>query len=143
MPLPNSAINGSWALAFLESEHSRNSKSIDELAENSALVLRAEVLDRRIEVFGWGGGDPFFNRRSESQWAQFYVYRLKVLNPYKGTLNNGFTVKTDDVIEIFQYRSLSSRFSGELDWIPITIFDIIPSDILITLQNTPSMLHLN
>ena len=66
-PLPIYATDGSWSQEFLESNHSRNSINIHELAKSSTLVLRTEVLNRRIEVFGCGD--------TITLWEQFYVYR--------------------------------------------------------------------
>ena len=136
--LPIYATDGSWAQDFLESSHSRNSSSIYELAEASTLVLRTEVLDQRIEVFGWGGGDPFFMpfferffHHSEARWEQFYVYRMKILDVYRDTLGSFHALQQGDVIEVFQYRKLSEEErDGVIYWpTPLTLFDIIPSNI--------------
>ena len=122
-PLPIYTTDGSWAREFLESSHSRNSSNIYELAESSNLVVRVEVLDRRIEIFGWGD--------TQTLWEQFYVYRLKILEVYKEDLNSYYTLQQGDIIEIFQYKRLTGRQEyNEFHWPnPLARFDMIPADI--------------
>jgi len=120
--MPSNSRNGIWAKEFLESEHSRNSKSIYGLSENSTLVVRVKILDKRIEVFGWGD--------TITGWEQFYVYRLKILDVYKNFLNNNYTLENGNIIELFQYRKLNSEEDGELDFPnPLARVDMVYADI--------------
>ncbi|MCL1882518.1 MAG: hypothetical protein FWF81_02025 [Defluviitaleaceae bacterium] len=100
--LPRGARNGSWAYAAIESNHPRFFNDIYTLAEESTLVLRVEVADERIEVFGRG-------RPERLIWEQFYVYSLEVVEAYNGFLSERFTIEKGDVLEILQLRGLSKN----------------------------------
>jgi|GEM_PF-1712063 len=125
-PIPYAATNSYWSYEFLQSEHSRNFSSIENLFNNSLLVLRVKVLDRNIEVFGSGDSELFFGS-ANIVWEQFYTYQLEVLEIFKGTLNNIDYIKIGDTIEVFQQRKLS--YESLLDEDSLQKFDVIPLEI--------------
>jgi hypothetical protein len=94
------------------------------LAENSLLVLRVNVLSKRVEVFGRGD--------TVVTWEQFYVYELEIIEAYKTFADrNGHTHGSGDILEILQY----SRIANYGYYPPITdenkrfYFDFIRADI--------------
>jgi hypothetical protein len=100
-PLSGGAVDGTWALAAVESDHLRFFESVNCLAENSLLVLRVNVISRRVEVFGRGD--------TEMVWEQFYVYELEIVEAYKTFSDrNNHTHGQGDVIEIMQFKGLAS-----------------------------------
>ena len=125
--LPSSSTNGTWAKSFLESNHSRNFINISEMYETSTLFARVEVLERRIDVLGYGSLDRFLFGDYIAIWEEFYIYTLKILEVYQNNLpyinNQPQTLKYGDTIEIFQYRRINNSLDLRFP------FDLISSDI--------------
>jgi hypothetical protein len=126
--LPEGARDGTWAAAFLESNHPRVAEDIEHLAEMSELVLRVSVLDRRIEVFGGGDTERGWFMSRPFWWHGYFVYQLDVLEVYKGSES----VAVGDMLEIFQFSHRGNRSnvfedinSENLRW----FFDYIYADI--------------
>jgi len=128
--LPRGATNGNWARAAVESDHPRFFNSIYSLAENSTLVLRVEILNKRLEVFGRGD--------TEMIWEQFYVYTLEVLEAYDGFLSERYTlelgfIEQGNLVEFMQFNGLSRRRNAYHPLVNNTNkrfhFDFIPADI--------------
>ena len=106
--LPIAARSGAWAREFVTSDHHHNAANIQELADFSRLVLKVEVKDRRIEVFGRGRVDGIGFSPDMATWDRFYVHRLKVLDSFKDTVA-GHSLRYGDVIEVIQFRSANTR----------------------------------
>ena len=106
--LPVAARSGAWAREFLTSDHHHNAANIEELADSSRLVLKVEVKDRRIEVFGRGRVDGIGGSPDMAAWEQFYVHRLKVLDSFKDTMV-WHRLRHGDIVEVIQFRSANTR----------------------------------
>lgn len=101
--LPLGAVNGEWsAKAVVDGR--QMSESIVELASNVSYVVRAEIIDKRIEVVNSG----------ESIYSipyMYSIYRLRVLDVYKGD------IEINNIIEISQRKKRSFVNSGYLlEW---------------------------
>ena len=93
--LPKEALNGDWAARANRIRHISLRDSINQLADDSSHIVRAEIISERTCVLYYGLDYP--------EPRVYSIYRFRVLDVYKGDIVEG------EELEILQVKRLRYR----------------------------------